>query len=72
MKIGQAEKVKGVGGVFRNGVADSLCQNGLKEGAIRSIRIACLRLVGDVRDRRLTVTEHVGPLLDLFPEILRI
>lgn len=53
-----------------DGVTDTLCKDTLHVGAERSARVAGLGVVGDVGRGGLRDTEHVRPLLDLFPEIL--
>lgn len=71
-EVGEAEPVQDVGGVFGNGVADTLGEDSLDVRAEGGAGVACLWVVGRVGDGGLGDTEDIRPLLNVLPEVLRV
>ncbi len=58
--------------MLRDGVAHALSENGLYVCPKRGARVSRLGIVGGVSNGRGTNAKHIGPLLDFFPEVLRV
>lgn len=70
LQVRKTEEVQRVRGVLRHSVADTLSKDSLEERTISGVRVSRLRLIRNVADGGLSVSEHVRPLFDLFPKVL--
>ena len=71
-EVAQTKPGQNVVGLFRDGVANTLRQDRLNIGAEGCARVSGEWIVGNIRSGSLTDAEHVRPLFDILPEILRI
>lgn len=72
LQVRKTEEVERIGSMLRDTMTDTLCKDGLEERSISRVGISGLWLVRDVADGGLRVAEDIGPLFDLFPEVLSV
>lgn len=56
----------------RTSMSDALSEDALNIGTESRAGVTRLRVIGQVRGRCLANAEHLGPLLNLLPEVLRV
>jgi hypothetical protein len=71
-QVGQTEPRQDVVSSLWDGVTHALSQDSLHVWAERGTGVARYGIVGEIGGRGLRDAEDVGPLLDFFPEVLRV